>query len=99
MALAPGTGDDEDLADDEVRVVEPVGREDVRRVDVVSGGERVERVGRGDRDDEAGHGRDPQDLAGLERSFDFRSFAHQTDIIETPNFEAIPTSVSPATTV
>ena len=32
-------------------------------------------------------------------SLDFRSFAHQTDIIETPNFEAIPASVSPDATV
>src|SRR3954454_25214054 len=32
-------------------------------------------------------------------SFDLRSFAHQTDIIETPNFEAMAASVSPLATL
>ena len=45
IALARRPGDDEDLADHEVRVVQLVLDEDVRGVDVVAGGQSVERVG------------------------------------------------------
>ena len=64
--LALGAWEDEDLADDEVGVVDAVGDEDVGALDVVARGDRSERVRRGDLDDEPGHGRDPQRVALLE---------------------------------
>ena len=64
--LALGAREHEDLADDEVGVVDAVGHEDVGAVDAVARGDRRERVGRGDLDDEPGHGRDAQRVALLE---------------------------------
>ncbi len=56
----------QDLADDEVAILEAVRRQDLLLVDLVLPGEPGQRVGRGDLDHEAVDRRDPQRLPDVE---------------------------------
>ena len=64
--LALGARHDQHLADHEVRVLQVVGGDDVGLVDLVLGGDGVERVVRRHGQDQPAHRRDRQDLAQVQ---------------------------------
>ena len=62
----PRAGHDQDLPDHERRVLQPVERDDLLRLDIVLNCERVQGVGVADRHDEAGHWWDTEHLSDVE---------------------------------